>query len=50
MQKTIKTVGFLSDNGKVYKRKGNATKANAIKEQNRLKNRSAAKGWKVSKL
>lgn len=48
--KGITLVGYLSDNGKVYKRKVNADKANEIREKNRLENRAAKKGWRVSSL
>jgi len=54
MQKGVKTVGFLSSNGKVYKKSGNAKKAtkktNKLRELNKIKNRASRNGWKLSKL
>ena len=53
----VKVVGFLSENGKVYARKGNATKAtnkfnqeNEVRSRNKLKNKALLKGWKFSEL
>ena len=50
MKTGIKTVGFLADNGKVYKRKSTADKSNATRERNKITNMALLKGYKVSKL
>lgn len=50
----LKTVGFLGDNGTVYKRAGNMKKSNdkfrETRNKNKIINNALKKGWKTSKL
>lgn len=46
----IKTIGFLTDSGKIVKTKAGAKRSNVVRAKNKLTNQAKRKGWKVSKL